>query len=309
MNYEFRSILQGDADRLMLEMADAGLRFDLVLTDPPYNLNKDFGNDSDCLSIPQFVETTEQRLNVVKRLLSPTGSVIWFSIHKYVGHIQLAMAKAGLHYRRMNIWRYENGFSRSKRYPKAEYEPFLWYSTSDSEWTYNADLVRVPYKSKKRIQTPVFYSDARGVRREWAPNPIGRLRGDIWEFPTLAGKRFANERTHHPTQKPESLFIELLKAFCPLNSSGQLAARVLDPFHGSGTTGVCAERLNILGHSVDWIGIEMQEEWVRLARSRIANLRQDLFAPGTPDSLRASHAPQRNSAPPTQHHGGRLPPD
>ena len=47
---EYSGVLCGDADILLKEILDSGLRVDLVLTDPPYNLRKDFGNNSDKLS-------------------------------------------------------------------------------------------------------------------------------------------------------------------------------------------------------------------------------------------------------------------
>ncbi|MDP2896081.1 MAG: site-specific DNA-methyltransferase [bacterium] len=278
MNFKLRTTLCGDSDTLLRQLVDARLQFDLVLTDPPYNLNKDFGNGTDSLPLDEFIAKTQQRLQLVAQLLSPRGSVLWFAIHRYVGHVQIAMEKAGLHYRRMNIWRYENGFSHSSRYPRAEYEPFLWYSKSDTEWTYNADLVRVPYRSQERLENPVYYRSSSGERRAWRPNPLGRLRGDIWEFPTLAGRRFAGERTPHPTQKPESLFTQILKAFCPLDSHSRLTGMVIDPFHGVGTTGVCAERLNQQGHKIDWVGIEIEPKWADIANRRVAELSSDLFA-------------------------------
>ena len=46
------------------------------------------------------------------------------------------MYELGLYYKRTNIWYYENGFSRSKKVPQGQYEPFLWFSKSDKKWTY-----------------------------------------------------------------------------------------------------------------------------------------------------------------------------
>lgn len=97
------------------------------------------------------------------------------------------------------------------------------------------------------------------------------MRSDIWDFPTLAGKRFENERTEHPTQKPESLISELIKAFCPMKS-GIYTGKILDPFHGSGTLGVCCEKLNLQGNNIKWTGIELEEKWCDIARQRLNNI-------------------------------------
>ena len=81
------------------------------------------------------------------------------------------------------------------------------------KWTYNTDDVRAPYKSAERLKTPVYYKGKNGERKEWLLFK-GALRGDIWEYPTLAGKLYKQERTEH-LQKPESLFTDRFVLFAP----------------------------------------------------------------------------------------------
>lgn len=266
-------IICGSSDEILPKLVAKGAHFDLVLTDPPYNINKDFGNDSDKLPLDQFLSITRKRISLCHRLLAPEGSIIWFGIHKYIGFIQSIMYEEGFHYRRMNIWFYENGFSRARREPLTQYEPFLWFSNSDRKWTYNIDEVRVPYKSTERLKNPVYYTNSRGDRVTWVPNPKGAMRGDVWKYPTLAGKLFKDERTKHPTQKPESLITEIIKAFCPMNESGQYEGRIIDPFLGSGTVAVCCEKLNKAGHKIDWLGIELEKKWCEVANKRLQGIR------------------------------------
>lgn len=268
----FDGLICGDSDILLQKMKNLGIHVDLVLTDPPYNLNKDFGNNSDKLSLPNFLKISRKRISLCKDLLQPNGSLIWFGIHNYIGFIQSIMYEEGLYYRRMNIWFYENGFSRAKTAPLTQYEPFLWFSKSPKKWTYNVDDVRVPYKSVKRLKNPIYYKNSKGERIKWEPNPLGAMRGDIWEFPTLAGKIFENEKTSHPTQKPEALITEIIKAYCPKNCEGYYDGIILDPFHGSGTLGVCCEKLNKHGHNIKWIGIELEKQWCDIAAQRLKNV-------------------------------------
>ena len=272
---DYRGVICSNSDDLIDELIGKGIKYDLILTDPPYNINKDFGNDSDKLSVEEFVSITNERVKKYKELLTPTGSLIWFGIHDYIGYIQIAMYNAGLHYRRLNIWHYENGFSRSKKEPATHYEPFIWFSKDAKKWVYNCDEVRVPYKSTERLKSPVKYKGSDGSTKIWTPNPKGSMRGDIWDFPTLAGKRFAKEKTPHPTQKPESLITELLKAFCPMEN-GVYSGKVLDPFHGSGTLGVCCEKLNLEGNKIEWTGIELEKKWCDVAEERLKKIREDL---------------------------------
>lgn len=262
------TIICGDCDIILPTLLDKGVKYDLILTDPPYNINKDFGNDSDCLPLNKFIEKTRIRIELLKNLLTPDGSIIWFGIHDYIGYIQVLMYEAGLYYRRMNIWHYENGFSRSKKEPATHYEPFLWFSKSPKKWIYNVDEVRIPYKSTERLKSPITYKDKNGNKKVWSPNPKGCMRGDIWDYPTLAGKAFEKERTAHPTQKPSSLILELIKAFCPMKEN-KFCGSILDPFHGSGTLGYCCEILNQSGHNIKWTGIELEEKWCDIARKRV----------------------------------------
>ncbi|MGN9172484.1 DNA-methyltransferase [Lachnospiraceae bacterium HCP1S3_A8] len=270
---EYFGVICGDSDIIIDELIEKEIKYDLILTDPPYNLNKDFGNDSDKLSLEAFVSVTSRRIEKLKKLLTPTGSIIWFGIHDYIGFIQVAMYNAGLYYRRMNIWHYENGFSRSTKEPATHYEPFLWFSNHPKIWTYNCDEVRVPYKSTERLKSPVKYKGADGTIKIWTPNPKGSMRSDVWDYPTLAGKRFAKEKTPHPTQKPEALIMELLKAFCPMDN-GRYIGNVLDPFHGSGTLGVCCEKINAEGGNIKWTGIELEERWCEIAKERLNQIKR-----------------------------------
>lgn len=268
---QYFGIINADCNKVLDELLQVGIKYDLILTDPPYNIGKDFGNSSDNLPIDVFLENMYKRIDKMKDLLTEKGSIVWFGIHNYLCFIQVYMYKIGLHYRRQNIWHYENGFSRSTKEPATHYEPFLWFSKDATDWTYNVDEVRVPYKSTQRLKSPVKYRDKDGNIKVWKPSEKGAMRGDVWDFPTLAGKAFSGERTSHPSQKPESLITELIKAFCPMHK-GVFDGLILDPFHGSGTLGVCCEQLNMAGHNIKWTGIEIEDKWCKIAQNRLNQL-------------------------------------
>jgi DNA modification methylase len=272
--YKFNKTYLKNSDIMLEELVDSGYKFDLILTDPPYNIGKDFGSKSNSLEINEFLKITKKRIKLLKRLLNKNGSIIWFGIHDYIGLIQNIMYELDLNYRRMIIWHYNNGFSRSKRYPSNTYEPVLWFSKSKNNWIYNVDKLRVPYKSK-RVKSPVYYTDSKGNKKAWTPNPKGAMRGDIWECPTLSGKNYKDERTDHPTQKPEKLITDFIKGFCPTDENDKLIGKILDPFHGSGTVGVCAEKLNEMDNNIKWMGIEIEEKWNNVAKKRIREINKN----------------------------------
>jgi site-specific DNA-methyltransferase (adenine-specific) len=156
-----------------------------------------------------------------------------------------------------------------------EYEPFLWYSIDNDDWVYNGDDIRVPYRSE-RVKNPVYKTNKNGEKVAWNPDPRGAKRGDVWEYPALTGKVYEDERTDHPTQKPESLIIDLIKGFCPKNPEGKYEGRVLDIYAGSGTTLVACERLNAMGHHIEWVGCELEQRWVDEGNRRIAEIKNSL---------------------------------
>lgn len=66
---QYNTVINGNCDIMMRQMIDEGINVDLILTDPPYNLNKDFGNDSDRMELPDFLEVTKNRVGMCKQLL------------------------------------------------------------------------------------------------------------------------------------------------------------------------------------------------------------------------------------------------
>ena len=267
MNYD--GVICGNSDMVLKQMVEDGIKVDLVLTDPPYNIGKDFGNNTDSYDVKQFLDLTKTRIEYCQKLLTDNGSIIWFGSHIYIGMIQMIMYNLKLYYRRMLIWHYNNGMSWQTKTPATSYEPFLWFSKNNKVWTYNKDDVRVPYKTD-RVKNPVYKKNAKGELKAWTPNPNGALRTDIFEYPILAGKLYQDERTDHPTQKPEALITELIKAFCP-KKDGKYDGVVLDPFLGSGTTAVCCEKLNKQGNNIRYIGIELEQHWCDVANDRLKN--------------------------------------
>lgn len=52
----YKGIINGDCDIVLQNMIDDGIKYDLILTDPPYNVGKDFGNTSDRLPLDVFLK-------------------------------------------------------------------------------------------------------------------------------------------------------------------------------------------------------------------------------------------------------------
>ena len=252
------TVHHGDALEFLRTLPDACA--DLVIADPPYSLNKDreFGQGAFFESRDEWLAWCRQWLIEAKRVLNTTGNLFVYAIHHNSCFLQTYLYDLGLQYRRQIIWNYENGWSKYRSSPACHYEPILWFAHRvDSTF----HVIREPYKSEERLRHTITKNG-----KVWKPHPDGRQAGDVWRFPTLAGRRFAEERTEHPTQKPLSLSRRLVEHF---SNPGEL---VVVPFVGSGSECVAA-----IECGRRFTGAEINARYVAVARERLAKLSAQLF--------------------------------
>ena len=165
------------------------------------------------------------------------------------------MYEIGFKYRRQIIWHYENGFAGyGKRSLNAEYEPLLWFSKTEN---YIYHPIRIPYKSTERLKYKITKNN-----KVWTPNPAGRMAGDIWKFPTLAGKSFKNEKVDHPTQKPLSISRRIVKHFSNKND------QVLIPFCGSGSECVAS-----ILENRKFLSFELNKDYINISKKRLKQIK------------------------------------
>ena len=241
-------IHQGDCLELLRSLPDGSAQ--LVIADPPYNIGPKFGIDREWIHDSDWIRWSGQWLGECQRVLTPDGNLFVYGIHHYLCYLQVELYDMGMSYRRQIIWSYENGFSGFRRTLATHYEPILWFSKTEN---YYFGDPREPYKSTERLKNPITKNG-----KVWTPNPDGRRIGDVWRFPTLAGRRFRDEKVDHPTQKPLALSERIVEHFSEPRSL------VVVPFAGSGTECVSAQRL---GRSF-W-GSEIHPDYVALAKSRL----------------------------------------
>jgi len=224
---------------------------ELVIADPPYNLDKDFGPWKEKERRSQWLPWCKSWLLECERILKPNGSIFVYGIHHHLCWLQCYLYELGLVYRRQIIWFYENGFAGYTKTLAAHYEPILWFS-KDEGYTYHP--IREPYKSTERLKHRITKNG-----KLWKPHPEGRLAGDVWRFPTLAGRRFRDEKVNHPTQKPLSISNRIVNHFSDRSDL------VIVPFAGSGSECVAAK---MAGRH--FIGFELNPDYVELSRRRLA---------------------------------------
>ncbi len=247
---DINKIYQGDCLDLLNEIDDNSV--DLIIADPPYGIEKDFGVGQKwgLSSHTEWFEWMKKWLMASKRVLKPNGSLFVYGIHHNIGYIQAYLYEIGLYYGRMFIWHYENNWSMYSRSPAATYEPLLWFYKGN-KYTYHK--IREPYKSIERLKHKITKNG-----KIWEPNPDGRHGGDVWTIPTLAGRRFANEKVNHPTQKPLALCDRIIKHFT--NTSDL----ILIPFAGSGS-----ECVSAFLNKRNFIGLELNPKYVKTSEERL----------------------------------------
>lgn len=244
-------IHKGDALKLIKKIDSESI--DLIIADPPYGIEKDFGIKErwGLNKHNEWLLWMKEWLTEGKRVLKPGGSFFVYGIHHNIGYVQAFLYELGLVYGRQFIWHYKNNWSGYTKVPPGNYEPLLWFYKG-KKFTYHP--IREPYESSERLKYKITKNG-----KVWKPNPNGKLAGDVWYIPVLAGKRFESERVNHPTQKPLAICDRIINHF---SSPGDL---ILVPFAGSGSECVSA-KLN----KRHFIGFELNQGYVDLARSRLS---------------------------------------
>ena len=223
---------------------------DLILADPPYNLGKDYGNDSDKLGTDAYLRWTEQWLDAALPKLKPNGSLYIFLTWRFSPEI-FVMLKQRMTMMNEIIWdRKVPSMGGSTRSYSSVHDT-IGFFVKRKDYYFDLDAIRVPYdaETKKARSRSIF------VGSKWLE--LGYNPKDLWSVSRL--HREHPERADHPTQKPLEIVERMVRASCP---PGGL---VLDPFMGSGSTAVAAQRCGR-----NFVGFELNPVYCEIIASRLA---------------------------------------
>lgn len=231
-----------------------GSSVDLVFADPPYSIKKAEWDNFE--SQEKYIEWSMRWIEQAARILKPTGSlyICGFSeILSDLKHPAMRYFKSC----RWLIWFYRNKANLGKDWGRS-HESIL-HLRKASFTHINTDEVRIPYsahtlKYPDHPQADTSQYGHKGSR--WIPNPSGAKPKDVIEIPTTCNGM--NEKTPHPTQKPEELLRTLVLA------ASNRDDMVLDPFSGSGTTAVVATQLHRR-----WLACDQNSEYNKWATHRL----------------------------------------
>lgn len=225
---------------------------DLIIIDPPYNLDKNFhGVKFNQTKDEEYANYLESWFPKALKLLKENGSLYICCDWKSTAPIYSVLSKY-LIVRNRITWERDKGRGASKNWKNCSED--IWFATASNDYYFDVESVKL----KRKVIAPYREN---GKPKDWLETEEGNYRltypSNFWDDITIPYWSMP-ENTDHPTQKPEKLFAKLILASCP---EGGL---VFDPFLGSGTAAVAAKKLNR-----HYCGIEINKEYCLWAAKRL----------------------------------------
>lgn len=247
-------LLHGDCRQVLMELPEASA--DLVFADPPYHLsNGGFSvasgrqvsvNKGDW-DVSQGMDADYtfhlEWLSAVRRVMHRDATIFVSGTFHSIFRTGFALERLGFRILNHIAWYKPNAAPNlSGRMFAASNESIIWASKSpNSKHLFNYADLKFGEFPKDPLKNP------------------GKQMRDVWSISTTPTSEKAHGR--HPTQKPLALLERIIIA---ASHPGQT---VLDPFLGSGTTGVAAVALDR-----NFIGVEMDADYLELAKRRIGGV-------------------------------------
>ena len=258
--------LLGDTFEILSLMPEKFI--DLLIVDPPYNIDKDFhGNKFKKSADGIYEEYTKAWIERVLPLLKNTASVYVCCDWKSSIVIANVLKRYFIIQNRIT-WQREKG--RGALYNWKNGMEDIWFGTVSKEYTFNVDAV----KTRRRVVAPYKVD---GKPKDWEETDEGNFRNthpsNFWDDISIPYWSMP-ENTAHPTQKPEKLLAKLILA------SSNEKDIVFDPFLGSGSTSVCAKKLGR-----HYVGIEQNEQYCVWAEKRLEMADADKRIQGYEDGV------------------------
>lgn len=252
---------------------------DLIFADPPFNWNRAYDRWDDALPEQEYLEFTKRWLDLCVDALKDDGA-LWVNIpDDWADYIVYHLKRErGLRLVNWCIWHYRFGQNTTQRFINSKVHA-LYFAKHPDRRTWNPEPVMELSDRRSTYFDPRTESKKDGA-------PAGkRVPLDVW-YGKFWGRIQGNNkerRAKHDNQLPE-VYLERVIRAC--SNEGDL---VLDPFNGSGTTGVVA-----LDWGRNYIGIEYSKDMARSAAERIGAgmIRKDALA----DSTSAIFEPRRRRA-------------
>lgn len=275
-------LYRGDASKI-LSVLDAN-SVDCIIGSPPYFAVRDYGVVGQIgieETIDEYLKSLCDVYEHANRVLKPTGSC-WVVIGDlYIdknlvllpARFAIAMQARGWMVRNDVIWRKTRCLPHPVKDRLISTHEHIFHFVKSSNYYYDLDSIRLPHakssinrvKSKINVSHKGRYGEDEGNRgrtidslnEKSAIHSKGRNPGDVFDACP------SNAADGHLATYPERLVGPRMISTCPQNGT------VLDFWMGSGTTALVAEQL-----SRRWIGVELNRDYCKIAKKRLAKPRQ-----------------------------------
>ena len=260
-------IVCADTTKLLSRLPDAFA--DLIIIDPPYNLSKDFnGLTFKAMNFNDYANYLRSWFHQVCQKLKPTGSLYICGDWKCTSALQSVVEEELTILNRIT-WQREKGRGAKANWKNAMED--IWFAVKNpKDYYFNVEAVM----QKRRVLAPYKID---GQPKDWEADTEGNFRitypSNFWDDISVPFWSMP-ENTDHPTQKPEKLYTKLILA------SSQPGDVVFDPFMGSGTACVVAQKLKR-----HYLGIEINKEYCLWAAKRLQMAQKDSSIQGYTDGV------------------------
>ena len=272
-----------NADARHIPLVDDSVQ--CCVTSPPYYKLRDYGNDKQIGiedTAQSYVEEMTQVFREVRRVLTDTGT-LWLNLGDSYNKNQLsgipwrvafALQADGWYLRQDIIWSKPNPMPESVNNRCAKSHEYIFLLTKSPKYVFNAEAIAQPITpvSRRRYEAvikrnerfdPKKHKHTSGVQSPMeiltrtAPKMLAdgtRKERSVWTIPT-GGNAAAGHFATFPQELPE-------KCILAGSNEGDI---VLDPFSGSGTTGIAAK-----WRRRKYIGLELNPDYVKLSVDRLS---------------------------------------
>lgn len=139
------SAICGDAIEELSKLPNNSVR--LIVTDPPYNLNKDYGNNQDKLEFEEYLDFSRAWLTEAKRVLTDDGTLYVFMGMRYISYVYAILEQElGMHFNSWITWYYTQGIGKTKGF-SPRHDDILMFTKHPK----NLCLILMQYEFHKNI--------------------------------------------------------------------------------------------------------------------------------------------------------------
>jgi site-specific DNA-methyltransferase (adenine-specific) len=232
---------------------------DLLVIDPPYNLDKKFGDSKfSKTSSDSYEEWLDSWIKKLTRCLKKNASLYVCCDWQSSKSVQKVLENYFIIRNRIT-WEREKGRGATSNWKNCSED--IWFCTVSNEYCFDVEAVKL----KRKVIAP--YRHSSGEPKDWEETSNGNYRlthpSNLWTDISIPFWSMP-ENTDHPTQKPEKLIAKMILA------SSKPRDFVFDPFFGSGTTCVVAKKLNR-----KFSGIEQESDYCQMAVKRLNRAESD----------------------------------